>query len=265
MILTRTLLWIHLFIIFDVIVQLQSVTPWGNKQLFPPSKIPDDGLSPRRSVVRRKIILYHNFFRTKVRPTASNMLLMSWHPLAAQKAQKYAEQCIFLQHNDPKENAVPYLGNCGQNIFVSSHKTPWFFALKSWFLEYQNFTYGAPVRNFKAVGHYTQMVWATSHKVGCGVAHCAGGPWGQFYNYVCHYCPGGNYDTMIQYPYKMGKPCGDCPNDCISDTLCANSCPVKDFYSNCDSLVHVPGYCKRGMCNATCSCGNEKIHKNYPW
>lgn len=65
-----------------------------------------------------------------------------------------------------------------------------FFALKTWFLEYKNFTYGKPVNNLKAVGHYTQMVWATSHKIGCGLAHCPGGPWGHFYNYVCHYCPG---------------------------------------------------------------------------
>lgn len=45
-------------------------------ELFPPQKIPDGALEPHRAVVRRKIVLYHNFFRTKVRPTASNMLLM---------------------------------------------------------------------------------------------------------------------------------------------------------------------------------------------
>lgn len=45
-------------------------------ELFPPQQIPDGALDPRREVVRRKIVLYHNFFRTKVRPSASNMLLM---------------------------------------------------------------------------------------------------------------------------------------------------------------------------------------------
>lgn len=45
-------------------------------ELFPPQHIPDGALDPKREVVRRKIVLYHNFFRTKVRPTASNMLLM---------------------------------------------------------------------------------------------------------------------------------------------------------------------------------------------
>lgn len=258
-----TIFLISLFSLFNVIQQ-QTTKPWGHRQLFPSSRIPENGLSPSRSVVRRKIVLYHNFFRTKVRPTASNMLLMSWHPLAAQQAQRYADKCIFLTHNNPSENTVPYLGSCGQNLFASSLKTPWFFAIKSWFLEYKNFTYGAPVRNLKAVGHYTQMVWATSHKVGCGVARCAGGPWGQFYNYVCHYCPTGNYETIIQFPYKVGPQCGDCPDSCISDSLCTNTCPVKDFYSNCDSLSRQVDVCTQGMCNATCSC-TGRIHKNYPW
>jgi len=42
------------------------------------------------------------------------------------------------------------------------------------------------------IGHYTQMVWATTHLVGCGVSHCTGGkgPLGKdFYMYVCNYAP----------------------------------------------------------------------------
>lgn len=65
------------------------------------------------------------------------------------------------------------------------------FALKSWFIERQNFTYGSSKNDLKVVGHYTQMVWAATHKVGCGLAKCMrGGPHGKhFYNYVCNYCP----------------------------------------------------------------------------
>ncbi|XP_032530230.1 serotriflin-like [Danaus plexippus] len=263
--LTGTVHVLQVLLASYLILQLQSALPWSDRQLYPSTKIPDNALSPRRLVVRRKIVLYHNFFRTKVRPTASNMLLMSWHSLAAKQAQIYADKCIFLQHNDPRENTVPYLGSCGQNLFVSSHKTPWFFAIKNWFLEYQNFTYGAPISNLKAVGHYTQMMWATSHKLGCGVSKCSGGPWGQFYNYVCHYCPTGNYESIIQYPYKLGRPCGDCPGQCVSGYLCSNSCPVKDFYSNCESLQKYTDVCERGVCNATCGCGDQRLHKNHPW
>ncbi|XP_013133576.1 PREDICTED: serotriflin-like [Papilio polytes] len=261
----RNIVWLGIGIFLNSAVLLESVRQWSNRQLIPPNKIPDEALNPRRAVVRRKIVLYHNFFRSKVQPTASNMLLMSWNPIAAKQAQSYADKCIFLQHNDPLENTIPYLGFCGQNLFVAAQKTPWFFALKTWFLEYKNFTYGEPVKNLKAVGHYTQMVWATSHKIGCGLAHCTGGPWGKFYNYVCHYCPGGNYDTITHFPYKSGPTCGDCPKNCLQDSLCTNYCPRRDYYSNCNSLVHISDVCQHGTCNATCICGNKRIHKNYPW
>ncbi|XP_021206855.1 cysteine-rich venom protein ENH1 [Bombyx mori] len=265
--LLRCVVWLQFILILDLSGHLHTEKVLDkDKQLFPPHLIGEDSLNPKREIVRRKIVLYHNFFRSKVRPIASNMLLMSWHPKAARQAQRYAEQCVYLTHNDIKENTVPSLGTCGQNLFVAAQKTPWFFAIKTWFVENENFTYGDPNVNLTAVGHYTQMVWATSYKVGCGLAHCSGGPWGHFYNYVCHYCPGGNILTIAQYPYKTGEKCSDCPDHCTSESLCTNFCPVRDYYSNCDELVkNIDGFCKQGMCNATCSCGSKLLHKNYPW
>ncbi|CAB3231001.1 unnamed protein product [Arctia plantaginis] len=245
-------LWLQILFVLNIYIPLDIVSAWKHQQLFPPHLIPKDALDTRRAIVRRKIVLYHNFFRSKVRPSASNMLLMSWHDGAARQAQTYAERCIFLRHNDARENTVPHLGSCGQNLFVAAQKTPWFFALKTWYLEYQNFTYGYPRYNLKNIGHYTQMVWATSHKVGCGMAYCRGGPWGHFYNYVCHYCPGGNVDNITHYPYKIGKPCADCDGSCISGHLCTNSCRHKDYYANCAQLTRLsPDVCDQGICNAT--------------
>lgn len=65
------------------------------------------------------------------------------------------------------------------------------FALRTWFLERNNFTYGSHRNDINIIGHYTQMIWASSHKVGCGLAKCArGGPRNKpFFNYVCNYCP----------------------------------------------------------------------------
>lgn len=76
-----------------------------------------------------------------------------------------------------------------QNFFVDIIKR--LFALRTWFSERNNFTYGSHRNDLKVVGHYTQMIWAATHKVGCGLAKCpSGGPKNKpFFNYVCNYCP----------------------------------------------------------------------------
>lgn len=39
-------------------------------------RIPTRVLTPSNKKVQRKIVIYHNFFRTRVTPTAANMLVM---------------------------------------------------------------------------------------------------------------------------------------------------------------------------------------------
>ena len=64
-----------------------------------------------------------------------------------------------------------------------------FFALKMWNLEHRNFSFGSSKNKLSVVGHYTQMVWAGSHKVGCGYSQCKTPRGKTFYNYICNYCP----------------------------------------------------------------------------
>lgn len=64
--------------------------------------------------------------------------------------------------------------------------------MKAWFGEKDNFTYGGEYNQLKVVGHYTQMVWAATHEVGCGFAKCYKNSMfskKMYYNYVCNYCP----------------------------------------------------------------------------
>jgi hypothetical protein len=44
--------------------------------------------------------------------------------------------------------------------------------VKTWYSERDNFTYGSPNNDLHVVGHYTQMVWGATHRVGCGFARC---------------------------------------------------------------------------------------------
>ncbi|XP_039433109.1 cysteine-rich venom protein-like isoform X2 [Culex pipiens pallens] len=237
-------------------------------------KLPTKVISPRTRKVQRRIVVLHDFFRTKVVPPAANMLSMKWHHGAARSAQKWADQCRLLTHDSPKGRWIDNYGACGQNIFVSTHKVPWLFALRTWFLERQNFTYASPKNDLVAVGHYTQMVWAATHKVGCGLAKCArGGPRGKpYFNYVCNYCPIGNHEDKLGLPYRRGKPCSSCHQHCHSKKikLCTNTCSSADLWANCKELYKTwPGWLcntvtpegleRQRNCLATCTC-HGKIH-----
>ncbi|VDM82346.1 unnamed protein product [Strongylus vulgaris] len=71
----------------------------------------------------------------------------------------------------------------------------------------------------KQIGHYTQMAWETSYKLGCGVVNCA-----SMTLVVCQYGPAGNY--FNEPIYTIGDPCtsnAGCPsgNTCsVSEGLC---------------------------------------------
>ncbi|XP_026325023.1 cysteine-rich venom protein TEL1-like [Hyposmocoma kahamanoa] len=211
--------------------------------------------------VQKKIVQYHNYFRRAVRPSASNMLEMTWSEEAASLAQLHASRCEFIEHSRARFRTIPNYGQCGENLFASKAVSQWYTGIESWFSEYEMYRYGSSSmqRLYEEIGHYTQMVWATTHKVGCGMEYCKGGPWEDYYLYICHYCPGGN--QMVEFPYKVGPPCADCPSDC-NLSLCTNSCSRQDYYGNCDQLV--PDACNEGVCNATCEC-TGKLYKNYPW
>ena len=61
--------------------------------------------------------------------------------------------------------------------------------MKNWFSERHQFVYGADNNTLIDVGHYTQMVWASSHRVGCGFSKCTTSVGKTYYLYVCNYCP----------------------------------------------------------------------------
>jgi hypothetical protein len=75
------------------------------------------------------------------------------------------------------------------------------------------------------IGHYTQLVWADTYLVGCGVASFKDPPSVQSPRYnlliACNYGPGGNF---VGSPvYKQGKAGTACPvgTKATSQGLCA--------------------------------------------
>ncbi|KAM6216430.1 glioma pathogenesis-related protein 1-like [Rhynchocyon petersi] len=167
----------------------------------------------------------HNRFRSQVYPTASNMLYMTWDPALAQIAKKWASTCQF-KHNTQLASynrLHPNFTSLGENIWsgsVSIFSVP--LAITRWYNESKYYDFETRTCK-KACGHYTQVVWAHSYKVGCAVQFCgtvSGLTFPNVAHFICNYGPAGNYPT---WPYKTGETCSACDkNDMCLDKLCGN-------------------------------------------
>ena len=52
--------------------------------------------------------------------------MQRWDRRAAKAAQMWANECLVLEHDSPEGRSVPGFGPCGQNIFIATHKVPWY-------------------------------------------------------------------------------------------------------------------------------------------
>ncbi|KAM4737447.1 peptidase inhibitor 16 [Anableps anableps] len=165
------------------------------------------------------LVELHNHYRGQVSPSASAMLPLKWDPNLKVLAEGYAAKCIW-NHN-------PELDETGENLFVSSGPLDLRVALEKWFLERLDFDYqNNSCDEDKMCGHYTQMVWADTHRVGCAFHLCntmEGLDWDTVSFLVCNYYPAGNYDD--QRPYVEGDWCSSCPENLQK---CENNLCVPD-------------------------------------
>ena len=118
---------------------------------------------------------------------------LAWNPALARDAQVYAEhlaQVGYLVHSeDDPADPDPQ----GENLWAG---TSGYYGPEAmvglWVAEKSDFKPGIFPNNSLSgdldnVGHYTQLMWRTSHSIGCAVAH------GQEDDFlVCRYSEGGN-------------------------------------------------------------------------
>lgn len=170
-------------------------------------------------------------------PPANNMRLLEWDDELSRVAQSHADQCIF-EHECSDCRRVERFG-VGQNLFISfqsnfNERVQWRRAIKAWYEEVAEFSnqHINPFRFSTPVGHYTQMMWWNTVKIGCGFTmYQEGGWWKKLY--TCNYGPGGNIISSSMYQH--GAPCSNCP----SGTSCSPDYPglcgptsSPDFSSN---------------------------------
>uniref|UniRef100_A0A3B3BA68 ShKT domain-containing protein n=1 Tax=Oryzias melastigma TaxID=30732 RepID=A0A3B3BA68_ORYME len=233
--------------IFLLLCLLPAVYTWTLTCVFVCADIcPDD------PTVQSVIVDVHNAFRRAVEPAAADMLMMVG----------------FFQRYE-----------LGENLFYSTSPNSWTSVINAWYKEVSHFTFPNASTNGKPIGHYTQVVWNSSYKVGCGVTLCSN----NIYLYGCHYyrtlfhiCSLQNrpqhfmstfsdtssYGNFKRWPpYKVGTPCASCPNNCV-DKLCTNPCPYINQYLNCPALKALTG-CQNvhiaAWCPASCKCSTEII------
>uniref|UniRef100_UPI003AB021F6 uncharacterized protein n=1 Tax=Centroberyx gerrardi TaxID=166262 RepID=UPI003AB021F6 len=136
-------------------------------------------------------------------------------------AEGYAAKCIW-NHN-------PDLEETGENLFAGTGPLDLRMALEKWFLEHLDYEYhNNSCPEDKMCGHYTQMVWADTHRVGCAFHVCntmEGLDFERASFLVCNYYPAGNYEG--EKPYEEGDWCSRCPDNlqkcennlCVADTV----------------------------------------------
>ncbi|XP_028625624.1 peptidase inhibitor R3HDML [Grammomys surdaster] len=161
---------------------------------------------------------YHNHIRASVHPPAANMEYMVWDEQLARSAEAWATQCIWA--HGPSQ-LMKYVG---QNLSIHSGRYRSVVDLvKSWSEEKRHYLFPAPkdctphcpwLCSGPVCSHYTQMVWASSSRLGCAVHTCSsinvwGSTWQQAVYLVCNYAIKGNW--IGEAPYKTGKPCSACP------------------------------------------------------
>jgi pathogenesis-related protein 1 len=138
----------------------------------------------------------HNVERRKV-----GVPDLTWDPALAAIAQAWASKCEdkdapmgLVDHNPNR--GVGYQGSVGENIFGSSATASSEQAVSSWVAELNSYDY-AKNSCSGVCGHYTQVVWKTTTKVGCAIYKCAGLKYGG--TLVCDYSPAGNVNGQRPY------------------------------------------------------------------
>ncbi|TWT60740.1 CAP family protein [Rubinisphaera italica] len=153
---------------------------------------------------RKELTDYHNKKRAEV-----DVGPVTWSDEVANVAQKWANHLAAtgtFKHNNTKY---------GENIAINSTALK---GAEAWYSEIKNFRPGVVMgpaaegkNDYTIVGHYTQMVWSKTTKIGAGVAVMQSGPYKGQLVIVCNYDPPGNYSGQLAYAPNAKVPMVDKP------------------------------------------------------
>jgi len=120
--------------------------------------------------------------------------LLVWSQTLASSAQEYAD--ILAVSGAFEHSGWGY----GENIFASSYSSVYLDAINAWYGEKENYNYADnSCIPGEQCGHYTQLIWKSTERFGCGKAVYQTGTYEGWTVIVCQYDPPGNY--IGQRPY----------------------------------------------------------------
>jgi pathogenesis-related protein 1 len=129
---------------------------------------------------------------------------LEWDADLAAIALSWAAACVdltapagLIDHNDGRSDNYP--GYVGENIYGAGGAATAADAVAAWMSEQADYDIASNSCSGPACGHYTQVVWADSTRLGCGHYVCEDLSFG--HTIVCNYAPGGNVGGQRPYPY----------------------------------------------------------------
>ncbi|XP_040005866.1 glioma pathogenesis-related protein 1 isoform X2 [Xiphias gladius] len=148
----------------------------------------------------------------------------TWDEGLAITAGEWAKRCVF-DHNPHLKDVRrmhPTFPSVGENVWTGH--TQLFNvtrAIKKWVDEKVNYNYQMNTCS-SICGHYTQVVWESSYKVGCAAQLCPNGVSNfdtkEGVVFVCNYATAGNINGRRPYGSQEGA-CSGCKGTCV-DGLC---------------------------------------------
>lgn len=171
-----------------------DVLPFADSNLVIPGN-PTDADIEGTSESAKLMLDYHNQFRAMYGAAP-----VTWDPELARAGRDHANKCQFNHDQVPKGmgNNIHSMAGSGGQFQVTAHST-----LDGYAAEFKDFnwdTYDLGSNGGPMVGHFTQMVWKSTTKIGCGWSfNCSPGQLGyqgfdagKAFMSSCMYSPPGN-------------------------------------------------------------------------
>lgn len=176
-----------------LLIPLLLLAACAPEQEAPPPKMIEPrafpGDAPRgQGLMRQAMVTLHNSARASVRAPE-----LVWDDALAGDALGYARELarrdVFEHSKQPRGNP-----NQGENLWMGTRGAYRYDEMAQHWIDEQRFFINQPIPHasnsgrFEDVGHYTQIIWRATTRVGCGFASNRRSDY-----LVCRYTPAGNY------------------------------------------------------------------------